>query len=44
MNRGHSDRALAWAGVKDLGRGVSLSRLACEHLTRPKSFHLRVQV
>jgi acyl-CoA reductase-like NAD-dependent aldehyde dehydrogenase len=35
------DPALAWTGVKDSGRGVSLSRLAFEALTRPKSFHLR---
>ena len=45
MNRcDYLDPALAWTGVKDSGRGVSLSRLAYEHLTRPKSFHLRVQV
>jgi acyl-CoA reductase-like NAD-dependent aldehyde dehydrogenase len=37
------DPALAWTGVKDSGRGVSLSRLAYEALTRPKSFHLRTQ-
>jgi len=42
MNRcDYLDPALAWTGVKDSGRGVSLSRLAYEHLTRPKSFHLR---
>jgi acyl-CoA reductase-like NAD-dependent aldehyde dehydrogenase len=34
--------ALAWTGVKDSGRGCSLSRLQYEHLTRPKSFHLRL--
>ena len=33
--------ALAWAGVKHTGRGATLSRLGYEHLTRPKSFHLR---
>ncbi len=38
------DPALAWTGVRDSGRGVSLSRLAYEHLTRPKSFHLRLPV
>jgi hypothetical protein len=27
--------------VKDTGRGASLSRLAYESLTRPKSYHLR---
>jgi acyl-CoA reductase-like NAD-dependent aldehyde dehydrogenase len=36
------DPALAWAGVKDSGRGCSLSRLGYESLTRPKSFHLRL--
>ena len=35
------DPALAWTGVKDSGRGCSLSRLGYEALTRPKSFHLR---
>ena len=34
------DPALAWTGVKDSGRGCSLSRLGYEALTRPKSFHL----
>ncbi len=44
MNRcDYLDPALAWVGVKDSGRGVALSPLAYEHLTRPKSFHLRVQ-
>jgi acyl-CoA reductase-like NAD-dependent aldehyde dehydrogenase len=37
------DPALAWTGVKDSGRGCSLSRLGYEALTRPKSFHLRLQ-
>jgi len=37
----HLDPALAWTGVKDSGRGVSLSTLAYDVLTRPKSFHLR---
>ncbi|MBM4361603.1 MAG: aldehyde dehydrogenase family protein [Deltaproteobacteria bacterium] len=36
------DPALAWTGVKDSGRGVTLSRLGLEALTRPKSFHLRL--
>ncbi len=35
------DPELAWVGVKDSGRGVTLSRLGYEQLTRPKSFHLR---
>ncbi|HET7654088.1 MAG TPA: aldehyde dehydrogenase family protein [Acidimicrobiales bacterium] len=37
----HLDPALAWTGVKDSGRGVSLSVLGYHALTRPKSFHLR---
>ncbi len=42
MNRcDYLDPALAWTGVKDSGRGCALSRLAFEHLTRPKSFHQR---
>jgi acyl-CoA reductase-like NAD-dependent aldehyde dehydrogenase len=44
MNRcDYLDPALAWTGVKDSGRGVTLSRLGYEALTRPKSYHLRVQ-
>jgi hypothetical protein len=35
------DPALARVGVKDSGRGCTLSALGYEHLTRPKSFHLR---
>ncbi|RMG09730.1 MAG: aldehyde dehydrogenase family protein [Planctomycetota bacterium] len=35
------DPELAWVGVKDSGRGCTLSRIGYEHLTRPKSFHLR---
>jgi acyl-CoA reductase-like NAD-dependent aldehyde dehydrogenase len=35
------DPALAWTGVKDSGRGCTLSQLGYETLTRPKSFHLR---
>ena len=42
MNRcDYLDPALAWTGVKDSGRGCALSRVGYEHLTRPKSFHLR---
>ena len=45
MNRcDYLDPALAWTGVKDSGRGCSLSQVGYEHLTRPKSFHLRVAV
>ncbi len=44
MNRcDYLDPALAWTGVKDSGRGCTLSRIGFESLTRPKSFHLRVQ-
>ncbi len=43
MNRcDYLDPALAWVGVKDSGRGCTLSEIGYEHLTRPKSFHLRV--
>jgi acyl-CoA reductase-like NAD-dependent aldehyde dehydrogenase len=42
MNRAdYLDPALAWTGVKDTGKGVTLSSLGYDHLTRPKSFHLR---
>lgn len=36
------DPALAWTGVKDTGRGVTLSQLGYEHLTRAKSYHFRL--
>jgi acyl-CoA reductase-like NAD-dependent aldehyde dehydrogenase len=43
MNRcDYLDPALAWAGVKQTGRGCSLSTLGYEQLTRPKSFHLKL--
>jgi acyl-CoA reductase-like NAD-dependent aldehyde dehydrogenase len=43
MNRcDYLDPALAWTGVKQSGRGVTLSVLGYEHLMRPKSFHLRL--
>ena len=42
MNRcDYLDPGLAWTGVKETGRGASLSRIGFEMLTRPKSFHLR---
>ena len=45
MNRcDYLDPALAWVGVKDSGRGATLSRIGYEMLTRPKSFHLRTQI
>jgi acyl-CoA reductase-like NAD-dependent aldehyde dehydrogenase len=44
MNRcDYVDPALAWTGVRDTGRGASMSRLGFEALTRPKSFHLRIE-
>ena len=44
MNRcDYLDPALAWTGVKDSGRGCTLSVVGYEHLTRPKSFHLRTK-
>ena len=45
MNRcDYLDPALAWTGVKDSGRGCTLSSVGYEQLTRPKSFHLRKQL
>ncbi|WP_373184946.1 aldehyde dehydrogenase family protein [Halopseudomonas sp.] len=36
------DPALAWTGVKNSGRGCTLSSVGYEHLTRPKSFHFKI--
>jgi acyl-CoA reductase-like NAD-dependent aldehyde dehydrogenase len=45
MNRcDYLDPALAWTGVKDSGRGCTLSRLGIEAFTRPKSFHLKLRL
>jgi len=45
MNRcDYLDPALAWTGVKNSGRGCTLSTVGYEQLTRPKSYHLRVAV
>ena len=45
MNRcDYLDPSLAWTGVKDTGRGASLSELGYAALTRPKSFHLREKI
>ncbi|NNE21580.1 MAG: aldehyde dehydrogenase family protein [Rhizobiales bacterium] len=42
MNRcDYLDPALAWTGVKNSGRGCTLSSVGYEALTRPKSYHLR---
>jgi acyl-CoA reductase-like NAD-dependent aldehyde dehydrogenase len=43
MNRcDYLDPALPWSGWKDSGRGLSLSALGFEGLTRPKAVHFRV--
>ncbi len=38
------DPGLAWVGVKNSGRGCSLSSMGYNSLTRPKSFHLKVEL
>ena len=44
MNRCDSlDPALPWTGVKDSGRGVTLSALGFDALTRPKAIHFRLR-
>ena len=43
MNRcDYLDPALAWTGVKKSGRGCTLSSVGFEHMTRPKSYHLKI--
>ena len=45
MNRcDYLDPALPWTGVKDTGRGATLSRYGLLQLSRLKSMHLRVQL
>jgi acyl-CoA reductase-like NAD-dependent aldehyde dehydrogenase len=45
MNRCDAlDPALPWSGVKDSGRGVSLSSLGFDALTRPKAIHFRLSL
>lgn len=45
MNRCDAlDPALVWTGVKNTGRGATLASVGYEHLTRPKSFHLRHEI
>ncbi len=45
MNRcDYLDPALAWTGVKNSGRGCTLSRVGYEYLTRPQSFHLKTKL
>jgi acyl-CoA reductase-like NAD-dependent aldehyde dehydrogenase len=43
LNRAdYLDPMLAWTGVKDSGKGASLSYLGFLAVTRPKSFHVRL--
>jgi len=43
MNRAdYLDPSLAWTGVKDTGKGITLSSLGYSMLTRAKSYHLRL--
>jgi acyl-CoA reductase-like NAD-dependent aldehyde dehydrogenase len=45
MNRcDYLDPALAWTGVKNSGRGCTLSTVGFEQFTRPKSYHLRTEI
>ncbi|KDR72477.1 hypothetical protein GALMADRAFT_158701 [Galerina marginata CBS 339.88] len=37
------DPALSWCGVKDSGRGVSLSKFGYDQLTRAKSVHMKIK-
>ena len=36
------DPALPWVGIKDSGKGCTLSELGIQQLTRPKSYHLKL--
>jgi acyl-CoA reductase-like NAD-dependent aldehyde dehydrogenase len=43
MNRAdYLDPSLAWTGVKETGRGITLSSLGYSTLTQAKSYHLRL--
>ncbi|KAG0330389.1 hypothetical protein BGZ99_004759 [Dissophora globulifera] len=43
MNRcDYLDPALAWVGVKDSGRGCTLSKFGYDQVTRLKSFHMKL--
>ena len=45
MNRcDYLDPGLVWTGVKDTGKGASLSSIGYDNLTRPKSYHLREKI
>ena len=35
------DPGLVWTGVKDTGKGATLSEIGYANLTQPKSYHLR---
>ena len=37
------DPALAWTGIKNSGRGCTLSQIGYEQVTRPKSYHFRIE-
>ncbi|KAH7103370.1 succinate semialdehyde dehydrogenase [Auriculariales sp. MPI-PUGE-AT-0066] len=37
------DPALAWTGVKNSGRGISLSKYGYDQLTRAKSIHMKIK-
>ena len=44
MNRAdYLDPGLCWTGCKETGRGAALSSLGYQSLTRPKSYHLKLQ-
>lgn len=38
------DPSLSWTGVKNSGRGCTLSSLGFDSLTRPKSYHLKIKI
>jgi acyl-CoA reductase-like NAD-dependent aldehyde dehydrogenase len=43
MNRcDYLDPALVWTGVKETGKGASLSIYGIQSLTRPKSYHMKI--
>ena len=45
MNRcDYLDPGLAWTGIKETGKGCSLSEISYENLTRPKSFHFKINL
>ena len=42
LNRAdYLDPAICWTGCKDTGRGVGLSKLGFQSVTRPRSYHFR---